>query len=100
MAGPSPAHIGYVQKSYRPALELNKSAEVGYVADDTGHEHTLLQRLEKLLLVLFPLLADRVPARYHYIAAGLVYLHDLKLERLSEDLVKISERPAARKACR
>src|SRR5689334_19963201 len=81
-------HVGDVKQSV-DAAEVDECAEVGDVLDDSFAHLILLQLLHQLLALARSLLLEDHSARDDNVAAALIELDDLEIERLAEQLVDV-----------
>src|SRR5690554_1060703 len=102
MVDAAPAHVGDVKETIDPA-EIDKGAVLGDVLDGSGHDLTLLEVLEGLLLEAIALTLKKDAARKDDVAALLIEFDDLELEGLSDELIEVTDRAKidlrARKEC-
>ena len=88
MAHAAPRHVGEVQEAV-DAAEIDEGAEVGDVLDDAFAHLARLELAHEALLQLLALLFEHDAARHHDVAAALVDLDDLEVERLADEVVEI-----------
>ncbi len=89
---PAPRHIGDVQEAV-DAAQIDEGAELGDVLDDALADLADLDLAEELLLHLLALVLQQLAAADDDVAAGLVDLEDLALDRLV-DVIGDVRRPA------
>ena len=81
-------HVGDVEQAV-DTTEVDEATVVGDVLDDAVEDDALGEHLERLAPLALALLLEQHPTGEHDVAALLVELDDLELERLAQVLVEV-----------